>query len=346
NNPQRYHPVLIGVDVNAVEIQNVETLPEENFYIDTATANMTFGLSAQNILRADVFVNEKNKFTAAEMQELILKEPDRVRVEYNFLGEISQFYVRWDEVDSFDRSQPDSRHYVLDRLENKICFGDGVGVRIPPANAGVAFKLQLYCCQGARGNLPVGAVGALVGRSLYIDKLYNPLATFEGSNLESLARIHRRGANLISGHNRLVSQMDYMRETEAFADNIAKVRCITDCNPDGRQAPGMIAIAVMTCDYMDGAYSFAALRDRLTKRLLSRSEATVCSENLLVTEPVYVSISVNVWVEVNDLSRAFDVQNLIRERISEFLNPLGSSGWEIGILPSESQLAMLLQSFP
>ncbi|MEG0178372.1 MAG: hypothetical protein RR654_02365 [Oscillospiraceae bacterium] len=346
NNPQRYHPVLTGIDVNAVEIHNVETLPEENFYIENTTPNMTFPLSAQNILRADVFVNEKNRFTAAEMQELVLKEPDRVRVEYNFLGEISQFYVRWDEVDSFDRSQPDSRHYVLDRLENKICFGDGVGVQIPAANTGVAFKLQLYCCQGARGNLPVNAVNALVGRSLYIDKLQNPLATCEGSNLESLARIHRRGANLINGHNRLVSQLDYLRETNAFADNIAKVRCITGYNPEGQQVAGMIAIAVMTTDYMDGAYSFSALRDRLTEHLLSRSEATVCTENLLVTEPVYVSISVDVWVEVNDLARAFDVQNLIRDRISEFLNPLGSSEWEIGIMPSESQLAMLLQSFP
>lgn len=346
NDPRRYHPILKGIDLNAVEIHNVETLPEENFYIDITTPNMTFPLAAQNILRADVFVNERAKFTPAAMRRLIESEPDRVQVEYNFMGEISEFFVRWEEIDSFDRSQPDSRHYILDRQRNEIRFGDGVAVQIPSASAGVAFRVQLYCCQGVRGNLPVGAVNALLGRTLYIDKLYNPIATFEGSNLESIERVHRRGANLISGHNRLVSQLDYLREAYSFSDSIIKVKCITGRNPEGQQVGGLIAIAVMTKDYRDGAYSFHALCARLTQKLLERSETTVCAENLLVTEPVYVSISVDVWVEVNDLSRAFDVQSLIHDHLTSFLDPLGSSAWEIGVLPSESQLAMLLQSFP
>ena len=67
----------------------------------------------------------------------------------------------------------------------------------------------------------------------------------------------------------------------------------------------------------------------------------------MLSEPVYVEISVSVWVKADDAARAFDVQNLILDSVRDFLDPLarpGHSGWEIGTLPSEGQLKMLLQS--
>ena len=70
-------------------------------------------------------------------------------------------------------------------------------------------------------------------------------------------------------------------------------------------------------------------------------------DQLILSEPVRVEISVSAWVKVEDSARAFEVRDLILSSIRGFLDPLprpGHSGWEIGSLPSEGQMKMLLQS--
>lgn len=347
DDPNRYHSVIRSILINAVEVQNVETLPEEQFYIDVATANMSFPLAADNILSAEVFVNEKNKLSMHAMRQMIEEDPDNVRVEYNFLGDISEFFVRWTEVDNFDHSKPTDRHYVIDRMRNTINFGDGVSVQIPSAQSGVAFTAQVSCCDGAAGNLKRGAINATFGNLLYVNSVENPIATYAGSNIESIESAHLRGANMLSSKGRLVSELDFMREVKAFSTSIDKVKCVRGMDLDGRRNDQLISIAVMMKDYEDGAYSFNGLKDRLRERILSKCEMTLETDQLIIAEPVYVELSVDVWVEVNSADNAFAIQNLLRDQISEFLEPLskgGRNGWDIGVLPGEAQLRMMINS--
>ena len=70
-------------------------------------------------------------------------------------------------------------------------------------------------------------------------------------------------------------------------------------------------------------------------------------EDLILSEPVYVEISVSVWVKVGSSARSFQIQSQIQEAIQDFLDPLPGErrqGWDIGVLPTEGQLKMLLQS--
>jgi len=190
NNPERYHAYVRAVIPNAVDVRNVETMPEETFYIDAVTPYMSFPIAAENILRADVFVNEKNRHSPSEMQRMIRERPEDVRVEYDFLGDINEFFVRWTEVENFDNSKPTDRHYVIDRQTNTIHFGDGVNVMIPEVQNGVAFTVQAVCCAGARGNLPKEAISSTYGNILYLNKVYNPIPTYAGSNIESVESAH------------------------------------------------------------------------------------------------------------------------------------------------------------
>lgn len=347
DDQSRYHACINDIQINAVEIRNVETLPEEAFYVRSATANMSFPLAAENILSAEVFVSERDTMPEPAMAQLAAQHPDDVRVSYDFLGGIQSFYVRWTEVENFDHSRPEDRHYVIDRMNNRILFGDGVHVRIPQAQSGVAFTVQVKCCRGTRGNLPAGAVDTLFDGMLYVENVSNPIATFAGSDLEHIASAHRRGANIVSGRNRLVSQLDYVREVSAFSDAIEKVRCVAGRDLNGQEAPGQITIAVLMRDYADGAYSFNSIKERLMERLLERSEATVTRQELVLTEPVYVEISADVWAVADDAHRSFDVQNLIRDSLNTYLDPLGKEGgpgWDIGRLPTEAQIRIMLQS--
>ena len=341
----RYHAVIRSLLTNAVEIRNIETLPEKQFYIETSTPNMAFPLETDNILSAEVFVNEFGALTQGEMQAMLGERPEDVRVEYDSLGEISSFFVRWNEVDSFDASTPKDRHYQIDRMLGLLRFGDGVNVMIPRAQDNPAIMVRVQRCEGMAGNLPGGAVNRLYGNMMYIDRVYNPISTSAGSNIESVESARLRGTNLISAQNRLVSPLDFTRAVQAYSAVIAKVRCIPGCAPDGRRDGRLISIALMMKDYQSGSYSFNNLKKPLSEFLLARCEATVSPEDLYLTEPIYIELSVDVWVETAQQDQAFQIQNLLTARIREFIDPLGDSGgWEIGKLPDENRFAMLLRT--
>jgi hypothetical protein len=347
DDPNRYHAVIRRIMMNAVEIRNVETLPEEQFYVEVSAPHMSFPIAAENILSCDVFVNERPTMYPPAMRKLLAEKPEDVRVSYNFLGDISEFFVRWQEVPNFDQSHAGDRHYVIDRQTSTIHFGDGVNVMIPPAQEGVAFTVEARCCRGSKGNLPAGAVNATYGNILYIGNVTNPIATYAGGDIESTESAHLRGANIVSSKYRLVSELDFVREVKSFSTAIDKVKCVVGRDIDGRRNDKLVTIAVMMRDYADGAYSFNSIRDRLRERLLSNCEATLEAQNLILCEPIYVEISVDVWAETRWVDNVFEIQSTVRSAIEEFLNPLASDrrpGWEIGTLPTDSQIRMMLQS--
>lgn len=341
------HAVIRSILLNAIEIKNIETLPEKQLYIEAAVPNMAFPLDTDNILSAEVFVNEYGALTQGEMQSMLAEEPDNVRAEYNLLGEISAFFVRWTEVDSFDRSAPGERHYVIDRMLSLLRFGDGVNVKIPRAQHGVAVTVRVQRCEGAGGNLPAGTVSSPYRNMMYIDRVYTPVATTAGSSLETVERARLRGTNLISGQDRLVSLSDFKRAVQSYSSVIEKVRCIPGHAPDGRKDARLISIAVMMRDYQQGSYSFHHMKKTLSAYLLSHCEATVSPDDLYLTEPSYITLSVDVWAETAQTDLAFQVQNALTARITAFLDPLGSGsgkGWEIGSLPDEKQIGMMLRT--
>lgn len=345
--PARFRPLISRLLLNAVEIKNRQTMPEESFFINAVAPNMTFPIAAETIFAAEVYVSELPRFSPAVMEQMARQMPERVRISHDPLGNITSFFVLWDEVPNFDNSTASDRHYIIDRMQNTISFGDGVHVMIPPAQSGVAFTVSALCCNGQAGNLPVGAVNTLFDRAMYLGNVYNPIATYGGSDLETVMSAQKRGASIVCGRNRLVSELDYVREIFAFSDAVEKVRCVAGLDIWGNDSPGTITIAVMSRDYADGAYSFTGLHDSLKNRLLSRCEATVTEDSLCLCEPSYVRVSVDVWVSVENAAFSFDAQSLILGQIQDFLDPIGEDGrggWEMGVLPTDSQLKQMLHS--
>ena len=96
---------------------------------------------------------------------------------------------------------------------------------------------------------------------------------------------------------------------------------------------------------MDGSYAFHRIVGGLKRYLLQNCELTVIPSKLHVVEPIYVEISVSVWVNIVNLDESFEIQGLMAECLDEFLNPLGyydGHGWKLGTLPKKSQLLMRL----
>lgn len=342
-----FHPKLLDIRINAVKIENRQTHPEEEFYISAAVPNMSFTLSAKNILYANVFVSEMGRLSPEEMRAMITHAPEDVRVEYDFLGKISSFYVRWTEVENFMRSKAHDRHYVLDRLNRRLIFGDGVHVRIPQVqrNGQPAILVQEVSCDGEAGNVPAGAIDRFYGNVLYVNSVTNPHAVYAGSDLEKMESIHRRGADFFSSRGRLVTQRDFVRAVEAYSSSIGKVKCLMGYAADGTPCPGAVTIVIMTKDYAQGSGAFYHLCEPLRRELLERCEATLSSEQLMITEPMYVEINVSVWGKAVSQTNTFEMQDQIEQAIRRFLEPMesvGHRGWKIGQLPTEKQIKMVL----
>jgi hypothetical protein len=345
--PELFKPLIDGILLNATEVLNAETLPSESYYIDAVRPNMSFRLPAGDILSADVFVNEFGLHTVSTMRRMAADDLGNVRISYNTAGEISEFFVRWEEVENFDLSGPSDRHYRIDRMQNSLHFGDGISVMIPKAVNAEAFTVTLRCCRGDAGNLPAGAINEPFSRMLHIDGVSNPLPTWAGSNMENSERMHARSANILCSQNRLRSVQDFLREARLYSDTVVCAVCAAGKDIYGRRDDRRITVAVLTRDYYKGAHGFEGIKEGLEQRILSKCDATISEDMLSVREPVYVMLSVTVFAGITDEREAFTVRNVVVDALTEFISPIakdGSANWEIGLLPDEVQLRLLLNS--
>ena len=156
---------------------------EEEYYIDEVAANMVFDLGVPNILDVELWVNETNRHTEENMNRLYREMPDKVRIERDMIGNISSFYVKWNETEQFGNGRLE-REYILDRLNQRILFGDGIHSEIPRVLNDAAFRMVIRCCNGQQGNVEAGSINESLENLMFIDTIYNPKCAFGGSNIE------------------------------------------------------------------------------------------------------------------------------------------------------------------
>ena len=339
--------VIQRIEMNGVTVYNVETLEMQEFYLDEADTSFVFPLGTEGILDAEVWVNEKNEFSQEAMERMEAEMPGKIRLERNYLGKISEFYVKWEETDQFYHSTSEDRHYILDRMNSRLLFGNGVQVKVPQNTEGVAFMVQLRCCNGKKGNVEAGTITESSNNWLFVQDIHNPQAAFGGSDMESMERALQRGAALFSSRNRFVTASDYEREILHFSDNIDKVSIINSVGKDGDYRERNLNIVLLMKDCMKGRESFYRMQEELKKHLLEHCELSIAPGELQIEEPIFVELNVDLWLSIMKMEDSFDIQSKAIEILNEYLCPVANTtgkGWEIGVLPRKSQIMMRLNS--
>lgn len=330
--------IISDIRFNGVEVMNIETGEEEDYYIDVSKPNMEFMVSCRNLLGIDVWVNEYGEHSDRKMREMIEDMPERVHAEFNYLGEITNFYVKWKETDNFEREE-EERAYRLNRRDNKIVFGDGVHNRIPKVTGDVAFKLTAYRCYGMNGNVGSGKINDTRSNILYVDRVFNPQSAYGGSRRESREMTLSRGAGLISSHGRLITEKDYIREIRGFSDCIDKVRCIHQNNA--------VTILLLMKDYNEGVSSFYRIRDELKKYIIDRCDLSILPEQIHIIEPVFIELHTKIWLKTKGMGDTFELASKIKKELTKYLDPVkghDGAGWEPGIFPKYSQMIMKINT--
>ena len=335
-------PAICNIKINAVEVDNIDTMNEDAYYIDAFGPNMQFALNAQNILSLDLWVNETGQFSETEMRRMLTEDPEHTKAEYSYLGEIEEFYVKWEEVDNFDRSTAGDRHYMVDRMNNRLYFGDGVHVQVPRNTKGVAFKVVIHRCDGELANVEAGQIIDSLGGMMFVDRIYNPIQAYGGMKMETVEEALRRGTTVLSSRNRLVSVQDYEREVLNFSRQIAQVKVVTNQKKDRSFSPGTVSIVILMQDYKEGEHSFLYMKERLHRHLMEKCELSVAGSELEIVEPMFVEISVEAWVRVVQGGDNFEVQQDLYRMLEEYLDPIANNGWEIGRMVKKAQIELRL----
>lgn len=337
-------PHVENIVLNAVQVSNIETRDEVPIYIDEVLPNMRFALGASNVLDAVVWVNEMGRYSVETMRQMSESEPDRFTVEEDEQGLITAFYAKWSETDRFETAE-DPRVYVLDRLANELIFGDGVHTWMPRVTDDIAVRFSVRCCNGQAGNVGAGMITEPLGALNFIGNITNPVKAYGGSNIETLDNALERGAWILSSRNRLVSMDDFKRAILSYSDTIDQVAGIAGYTLEGRSDPSELSFLLLMKDFAEGSYAFHRIVGGLKAELLSHCELTIVPEKLHLVEPIYVDISVSVWVDVVSIDDSFEIQGLLAACLKEYLDPLGygtGKGWKIGTIPKKPQILMRL----
>lgn len=335
-------PTINNIYMNAVEVNNIDTLEEQDYYIDMFGPDMSFSLYTDGILDADIWVNEVDHFTENEMRIMLKEQPTTTRADYNLKGGIEAFYIKWEEVEHFEYSLAGDRHYVINRQNHTILFGDGIHVRIPKNTKGIAFKAIVRRCEGAKANVSAGEINASMNSLLFVNDISNPMPAYGGMDMENLNQALRRGATQLGSRNRLISVMDYEREVLNFSDHIIQTKVVVDRKKNMTSIPGSVSIVLLMDDFHNGSNSFQKMKKRLKEHLLSKCELSIDEEHFELVQPLFVEISVHVWVSIIESDDSFDMQQHLLSVINRYLDPIQNTMWNIGRMVSQGQMEMQL----
>lgn len=303
-------PIAEHIYMNGTEVLNIERSQPKEQYVEQIAPDMVFPAPASQLLD--------------------------VRIESRERGRL----VRWSETDSFDSAASGDRYYVVDRSGQRVVFGDGRSGRIPRNTEGPAFTMEIQSCDGAEGNVPENAIDSAAFPLPNVERIFNPLKASGGSDLEEPDSVKRRGRVLMGTGGRLVSEQDYVNAAKAYSNLVANAWC----KVEGRR----ITLAVLMQDYESGPHSFRQIKDSLAGCLLTMAPASVRKKDLIIKEPVFVNVSVELWIRVEEWKRALEERGRILEGLYRLFRPVRRNGRTepgTGYMPRESQILMAVRSF-
>jgi predicted phage baseplate assembly protein len=259
-------------------------------------------------------------------------------VEYDLQGKIKNFFVLWEEADSFFNHK-NERVYLIDRTKGTLQFGDGVSNPIPRVTKDTAVLVKVRVCNGKLGNVGADNVEGGLNSLNSIAQVTNPYPAYGGTDTETVTQAVRRGTHLMSSSNRLITVRDFEQEVYVFSDNIARVKCTTD-------KKGHIILTLLMRDCELETNSFNNIKDKLQEHILKKCEMTVRAGDIIIQEPIFAELSVSLWVKCSQETDVFMLQEEINTCLENFLKPVtgnNAAGWDIGEIPLKKQIIMKLQ---
>lgn len=321
-------PVLDGVAIDAIPVEQCETVYDEALGGSDARPDQQFTLSRQPVV--------PNSLTLA------VDEGD------------DNGFREWNEVVDLYASGPNSLDYVLDPATATIRFGNGHQGAIPGANvanrSGNIVAVSYRAGGGLTGNVGADQITALITNVTGVDtaRVTNPFAAGGGRDAETLAEAKRRAPSALRAQHRAVTADDF-ESLAREAANVKRAKALPLTHPQfpGTRVPGVVSVIVVPdaagAHPMPSAETMRAVCAHLDERRLITTE-------VFVQAPRYRRVSVDTEVVVDDLADLAVVEHDVAAALLRFLHPLiggeKGDGWPFGGTISYSQLDRQIFSVP
>jgi predicted phage baseplate assembly protein len=236
-------------------------------------------------------------------------------------------------VEDLDASGPGDDHYLLDPINGKLTFGDGIRGRVP-FRGEKNITASYHCGGGVRGNIDAHTISKLVDDRLKdLVKADNEECARGGEDAGTLEEAMAQAKRVLKRVTRAVTSSDY----EHLALNtpgigVARAKAIPRYHPIQKgTVPHVVSVIVVpqspTLLPIPSAGFLKAVYRHLDEHRLLTTE-------LFVLPPVYVMVSVKTTVVKTREHLAATVEAKVRERLNKFLHPTtggqDDKGWPFG----------------
>ncbi len=332
---------LLGLYLNSAWAIQSRTIAYEITGSSTGESCQVFRLMNAPVLSEKILVNESGTLT--EMERKVLGKNKYVDEKKDDSGNVTEFWVRWDEVPYFFDSGSRDRHYIIDRTTGEIRFGDGIHGMIP--SIGQNNIKAIYSTGGGKtGNISATKISKLQGTIAFVDKVYNPVASDGGADTEEVDALTERAPFVLKHRNRAVALMDYQMLAKEASNKVARVKILPNFNVEGKHIPGTITIVIVPQSTDIKPMPTPELRHIVERYVKER-----CSNlaKLNVIQPSYVVVKISAIIVTGKIDAIPVIEQKAKSQIVDFLHPLygglEGKGWDFGAVPCISDIFPLFE---
>jgi hypothetical protein len=339
---QKLSPKVHGFYLNSVWAVQSRTISDEIIGSGSGEVNQKFRLVNSPVINEAIWINEVSTLSEKERKTL-LAEPDRIKQVQDSKGNILEFWVKWSQVSDLLDSKSKDRHYIFDKTDGEVAFGNGKRGMIPPIGSD-NIKATYSIGGGKSGNFDALKISKLQSSIAFVDKVFNPVISSGGSETEKIDSLLKRAPAILKNRDRATALEDYEWLAKKASDQVARVKALPNFNSERKFSTGWVTVVIVPESPNSKPVPSNELKRRVTSYLKERCPAVV---TLRVIPPYYVKVDVSAELVTASIDAIPVIEKEARNKISKFLHPLTGSfeknGWSFGCVLSISEIYSILE---
>jgi hypothetical protein len=341
-------PKLNALYLNTVLSINATKKERQVLGASNGQPNQSFALqdevTPENGYQEEIWINEGS----AQSLEGSSISQEEIQQTKDSKGDIIETWVLWHKADELSKSGPNDRIFVRSTKDNRYIFGDGIKGKIPPSGAD-NIQITYFVGGGVQGNVKAREIKTLKDFVPYVDSVINPLPAEGGIDRETTDSLLIRGPQILRNRNRAVTALDYESLVHGRFPSLARVKCLSGIDSDGRFSPGNITTVIIPSSSEDRPLPTIALINNV-KEFLRTCSAQMPMKDLAVKviPPIYVTTSIAADIYPTDPEFATVAKNKALDKLNVFLNSLyggfDGRGWNLGSPVRIADIHMLFKN--
>lgn len=322
-------PEVRGFYLNSAWAVQSKTIHDELLGSGNGEVNQKLKLVNAPVINETVWINEFITLSEKDKKTL-LAEPNRVKLNQDSKGNITEFWVKWKRVSDFLGSKSKDRDYTIDKTDGNVSFGNGIRGMVPPIGFD-NIKVTYSIGGGISGNFDALKISKLQSSIAFVDKVFNPISSSGGTETEDIDILLKRAPTTLKNRDRATALEDYEWLAKEASDQVARVKALPNFNSERKFSTGWVTVVIVPQSSSSKPVPSSELKRRVTCYLKERCPAVV---KLRVIPPYYIKVDVSAELITASIDAMPVIEKEARNKIYEFLHPLTGSterdGWDFG----------------